>query len=297
MAFMNNPIESKHPPPLYLGGDATCTGADTKWSRTEHDREVEKTEHDREVAQLKSEIRLIRSQSKDTNKANVEPWIRSAQMLDDEVKAVPGAFSHGSSVNSSRSPLKEVDISTIREAPYTEPRRIVPENAGETYRQLAASQYYQAFTDKAEILARSFKEHATTIAKSSIATASHVSSQQTVPQNPFVEWETAAFEARMAMVEGQTSTSSVFDPRYSSKHSKHVKRLEGIVTKLLRAGSNLYAVASQGEVPDLEERDRDNDANLKGQGGERDSRFERAREAARLAIAQSEEVRGGHLEC
>jgi hypothetical protein len=253
---------------------------------------VEKTEHDREVAQLKSEIRLIRSQSKD--KANVEPWIRRAQMLDDEVKAFPGAFSHGSSLNSSRSPLKEVDISTIREAPYTEPQRIVPENAGETYRQLEASQYYQAFTDKAGILARSLKENTTTIAKSSIATASHVSSQQTVPQNPFVEWETAAFEARVAMVEGKTSTSSVFDPRYSSKH---VKRLEGIVTKLLRAGSNLYAVASQGEVHDLEERVRENDANLKGQGAERDERFERAREAARLAIAQSEEVRGGHLEC
>ena len=169
----------------------------------------------------------------------------------------------------------------------------MPENAGETYRQLEASQYYQAFTDKAEILACSFKEHATTLAKSSIATASHVSSQQTVPQNPFVEWETAAFEARVAMVEG-TSASSVFDPRYSSKHSKHVKRLEGIVTKLLRAGSNLYAVASQGEV---HERDRDNDANLTGQGAERDERFERARDAARQAIAQSEEVRGGHLQC
>ena len=85
--------------------DRTQTPVDAKWRRFEHDREVD---------ELKTEIHLIRSQSKDRRKRSyLDPW--SSGALDSKTDGASTPLSDMSSAKVKGSLLTHIDISKIRQ--------------------------------------------------------------------------------------------------------------------------------------------------------------------------------------
>ena len=215
-------------------------------------------QHDREVEELKSEIVLIRSQSKDPRRrSHLDSSHNGAKEKahDENVYALSKAPSNGATKVSGSS-LMKIDISKIRQAPYISVENsIVPENAGETYRQVEAAQYsgrgnLVVPVGKKEIICSSSvpsgpssgsltargRMETVTDGKVQLLAASYGPS----PWNHSVEWQSAALDARSLL----DSPVSALDP---SSDSKHVHRLEGTLARLLKAGSTIFAMVAQGE--------------------------------------------------
>lgn len=216
-------------------------------------------QHDREVEELKSDIVLIRSQSKDPRRrSHLDSSHNGAKVKahDENVHALSKAPSNGATKQVSGSSLMKIDISKIRQAPYISVENsIVPENAGETYRQVEAAQYsgrgnlvvpvgqkgsicsssVPSGPSSGSLTARGRMETVTD-GKVQLLAASHGPS----PWNHSVEWQSAALDARSLL----DSTVSALDP---SSDSKHVHRLEGTLARLLKAGSTIFAMVAQGE--------------------------------------------------
>ena len=103
------------PPPVTPVKEGLTAGdgvpsADPKWSRKEHDREV---------AELKNEIHLIRSQSKDSRgKSKWDPWSDRAQLKDSKINSSATTSSSNSASKPKSSPLKAMDIAKIRQVSF-----------------------------------------------------------------------------------------------------------------------------------------------------------------------------------
>ena len=115
---MGEPAAPPPVTPVREGLDASVgvQSADAKRSRIEHDREVE---------ELKSEIHLIRSQSKNPrDRPKWEPWPDSAQLkpFDSKIASNSTTASINSASKSKGSPLTKVDISKIRQVPILSPK-------------------------------------------------------------------------------------------------------------------------------------------------------------------------------
>ena len=176
-------------------------------------RDYARVEHDREVEQLKSELDIIRSQSKNLHKSPHDLSGRS-------VRALAYTFKP-----SQHSPMTKIDISKIRQAPYAgNENSILPENAGDTYRQVAAAQYGLPSPRGDNILGRA------SVPAGLSMRGDKGTFEQVLLDAKSLDWNSASIEARLAVRESK----SVFD-------SKSVFRLASVCEKLLAVGANMHS--------------------------------------------------------
>jgi hypothetical protein len=186
--------------------------------------------HEREMQELKSEIRLIRSKPRNRRTTVADP------------RDLPGSF-NSPTPSCRESPLTKIEISQIRKAPYRGSEgRILPGNAGNTYRQLEAEQYGLSspcgFRNDLTI-STAFSNGSLT-ARGRIETAPNVmmknESQRGATQ--YHDWNAKVIEARLALKEAAPSLDG---------HS--AARIAAAFEELISEGSKMHAkMMSEGDA-------------------------------------------------